>query len=186
MTKKPLGILIDARSKISLSQFQLALWTWLFLSTTLAVAFANHTMNIEWDSSLWALLGISVSSGVGALMVKHVKMGEPFPERIPEGDLPVELTTKGLLHVEKDGKTTNFLNIFQAEEVSELENGTPIVDITKVQMFFFTIVGIVGYIQALWEPFIVTDDEVTKIPILTASLTTITSLSKRSYERDNL
>ena len=40
------GVLIDSRGKMSLSRFQLSVWSWLIISTFFAVGRAFRTMNI--------------------------------------------------------------------------------------------------------------------------------------------
>lgn len=68
--------------------------------------------------------------------------------------------------------------MFQAEEILEHK----IVDFTKVQVFFFTIMGIMGYVQALWEPFSpISPGEVLEFPALSTSLTTIIGISHAGY-----
>ena len=177
VTKKPFGILIDTRNKISLSQFQLFLWTWLFTSAFLAVAFTKRTMNIELDPSLWALMGISVGSGVGSLMVKGYKKGLDPSEKIKQEITPHR---EGVIHVEQNKEKASFWNMFQSEEVLEYK----IVDFTKVQMFFFTIMAVLGYFQVLWGIDFEQIKDMTKplkFPALSTSLTTMVGISHAGY-----
>lgn len=89
--KGPAGVLIDpARNMMSLSRFQVVLWTWLILSAFIAVALARvwdartnpdayvpkpaestearpksaEPLGIQLPALLWALMGISVTSSV--------------------------------------------------------------------------------------------------------------------------
>ena len=66
------GVLIDSRNKVSLSQFQIVLWTWILLSGFITIALARVFAGVEdplgvtWDQHLWGLLGISLGSAVSA------------------------------------------------------------------------------------------------------------------------
>src|SRR5262245_20912403 len=66
------GVLIDERNKMSLSRFQLVLWTALLLSAFLAIAIARvregmvaDPLSIALPQELWMLMGISTASLVG-------------------------------------------------------------------------------------------------------------------------
>lgn len=91
------GILIDpASNMISLSRFQVTLWTWLLLSTFMTVALGRialvyqqtdratqqctvngiactEPLAIELPPLLWALMGISLTSATGSPLLKTVK-----------------------------------------------------------------------------------------------------------------
>lgn len=70
ITGQYLGILIDDRNRMSLSRFQLVLWTIVILSSWLAAAIWNLAINppaanplgIAIPGQIWALLGISTTS----------------------------------------------------------------------------------------------------------------------------
>ena len=75
-----LGILIDARNRISLSRFQIILWTILVLSAFLAIALprslpggTEQPLNISFPTELLAALGISTASLAGSSFVKNNK-----------------------------------------------------------------------------------------------------------------
>ncbi len=82
VTNRAIGILIDIRNKISLSQFQIVLWTWVLLSGFSAIVIARLVAGVEdplgvsWDERLWGLLGISLASAVASGAVKNVKKGK--------------------------------------------------------------------------------------------------------------
>src|SRR5450631_2072402 len=64
----PFGILIGDLNVVSLARFQMAVWTALILGAYMAHAFARirkgdgmDALNIEIDSPLWILMGISTT-----------------------------------------------------------------------------------------------------------------------------
>ena len=79
------GILIDERKKMTLSRFQLVMWTLIVLSAFLTIAleriYASATgttiadpLAIAIPSELWALLGISTASLVGSPLILRTKV----------------------------------------------------------------------------------------------------------------
>lgn len=144
INKTPWGILIDSRQKMSLSRFQLALWTLLLLSALFAVAWAHKTLAIELKSEVWALMGITIGSGAGAVIVKGTKEGkEPASAvRAAIGATP----RVGVLHQNQQVSQASLADMFKGEEVGDHDY----IDIGKVQMFFFTLAAVLGYAGALW------------------------------------
>ena len=77
-----MGILINERKLMSLSRFQMALWTLMILSAyfTMAVgrikAGVPNPLAIEIDPQLWAVLGISTASLIGSPLISSVKKGK--------------------------------------------------------------------------------------------------------------
>ncbi len=54
--RRPLGILIDAQNRMSLSRLQIVLWSWLLISAFFSIALARKTLNIEMDPEILAAL----------------------------------------------------------------------------------------------------------------------------------
>lgn len=140
ITGRPLGILIDSRRRISLSRFQLITWSWLILSAIFAVAIANQTSNIVIAPDIWALMGISLGSTAGAIIIKGTQAAKQ-----PKG----KKTPMGLLYRESDSKKAALSDMFKGEEITDYNY----VDITKVQMFFFTVAILLSYAWTLWSVF---------------------------------
>ena len=73
------GLLIDNRNKMSLSRFQMTLWTLVILSGYLAAALVNifkgspDPLAIALQPELWILMGISTASLVGSPLIKSTK-----------------------------------------------------------------------------------------------------------------
>ena len=153
--KSVFGILVDSRNKMSLSQFQVTLWTVVLTSSVFAVALANRTMNIGLDQTLWALLGISIGSASGAVLIKGQK-------------------NSLLLTASKP----NWRDMFRGEEKPDFEY----VDIGKVQMFLFTLAVLLGYGWELWFWNIVpTQDGRIQFPVITGELVTFLGISHAGY-----
>lgn len=166
-----LGVLVDSRCKMSLSRFQLVLWTWLFVSSFFAIAWARKTMNVDMDPELWALMGISVASAAGSVIIKGTK-GAMEPKSATSVD------RRGLLIINKEQKKASLLDMFKGEEITDHEY----VDISKVQMFFFTAAAWLGYVGILWTAALSPNAEgLVKFPALSASLVTLIGISHAGY-----
>lgn len=138
--KNPLGVLVDSRNRMSLSRLQIILWTILFISAFITIAISNQTMDIYLGSELWALMGISTGSVAGASIIKGTKSAqEPAPR--------LGLIAAPRIGVLAKADRPRFSDMFKSEEVTN----SAYVDISKVQMFFFTIAALIGYIIVLTD-----------------------------------
>ena len=175
INKRPLGILIDARCKMSLSRLQVVLWSWLLISAFFAAAVTFTTMNIEMDAQIWALMGISVGSAAGSVIVKGTKANKQPAEAVPEAQRA--MSRQGVLPMNAESKQANLGDLFKGEELADYAH----VDIAKVQMFFFTLATVLGYAAVLWTfPFEV-QEGVLKFPELSSSLVTLLGISHAGY-----
>lgn len=119
-------ILIDQRNRISLSRFQVVLWSVLVISAVISEGIVNamwtvdQPLNLAIPSALWVLLGMSAGSAVVAPAVLSTK-----------GD---QLQTKALgAHAWSD--------MFYGDDKANSDQ----VDFSKVQQFFLTVVLVVAY-----------------------------------------
>jgi hypothetical protein len=134
-----LGILIDERNRISLSRFQIVLWTILIVSAFTAIALQTHQMAIYLPPELWALMAIATGSTAGSAIIKATKAAQqPTPAVLADPNIPAPVNRLGVLFAAPKPK---FTDMFRGEELLDANY----VDIAKVQMFFFTIAAIVGY-----------------------------------------
>ena len=171
------GILIDSRSKMSLSRFQLFLWTWLFVSSFFAIMLAKKTLNIEMAPELWALMGISLGSTAGAVIVKGTKEART-PDAGKVDQSTMDLPRRGLLVRNKVPGEASLLDMFKGEEITEHDY----VDISKVQMFFFTIAAWLGFVLVLWSTKLVMNNAGALVfPALSPSLVTMIGISHVGY-----
>lgn len=130
-----LGILIDERQRFSLTHFQTVLWTLVFLSLLIAIILAryvdvdtrNNALNIEIPPEVLTLAGITGGSAVLTTAVKS-----PRTEKI-----------RKLMQEDESIHYSHFSQIFMVEEGKLTDK---VVDITKFQNFFLTLIAVIGYI----------------------------------------
>jgi hypothetical protein len=129
-----LGILIDDRNEMSLSRFQMALWTLLILSAFLGMVFVNvynHMNPLQAMSSivipptLLVLMGISTTSLVGAPLILSIKQSA---NQLIDTKLG-------------SGEKASFIDLFLGDDRA---NGKRI-DLGKLQMFYFTVILALAY-----------------------------------------
>ena len=134
-----LGILVDARGRMSLTHLQLTLWTILVVSL-ISGAFwgrllsgVDNALEFGVPSEVLGLMGISVSSAVAATVAKSAKDNDPEASaRIAVGDKP------------------RFSQIFLMEEGALADE---VIDITKFQNFAFTIILVLAYLTVAIDAF---------------------------------
>ncbi len=153
---RPFGALIDARNLISLSRFQLVLWTVVVLTcfATFALARISYgvpdALKISIDPMLLSLMGISATSFVASpLILSNKKDKEPEPDTLVktaaksgETAEQVDDNRQGTLYANTNPADARITDMFQGDEVGN----TMHVDIAKVQMFFFTLLTVVTYL----------------------------------------
>lgn len=164
---RPAGILINERNLISLSRFQLVMWTIIILSAYLTAAIGRihggaigDALAIGLDPKLWALLGISTTSLIGTPLLQSTKKAQnPDPKEVaktetalaakgdPEPKEVIADNSQGVLYANADIKDAAFSDMFEGDEVGN----TAYVDVSKVQMFFFTIVAGLSYGMDLFQ-----------------------------------
>jgi hypothetical protein len=146
------GVIIDQRNRISLSRFQLVVWTLLVVSAVLTEGTLNtfwlkvgdEPLNLAIPSQLWILLGLSAGSAVAAPIVLGTKNGTLY-------------TNSPRNHAWSD--------MFYGDETGNYDQ----VDFSKVQQFFFTLILVVVYAV-----------EITKI-MMTPGVPPGTTLSARLF-----
>jgi hypothetical protein len=141
-----LGVLIDNRRKMSLSRFQAVLWTLLILSAFLAAALTNiplvnnptDALSIRIPPELLAILGISVISLAGASLILNNKK----PELVDRNSASADPSDR-----------PSWVDMFKGDDVANADY----LDLSKVQMFCFTLVLVLVYSVALASMFMVID-----------------------------
>ncbi len=158
------GAFIDDLNTISLSRLQLILWTVVVVSGFMAAAFANvlvagvaNPLGIAIPSQLLQVLGISTASFIGATLI-----AEPKKNATPNVDDqtlaaktatvaaqnnvdPSNITTTGVLISKKSPQDARWSDLVMGQEIA---NGAHL-DISRVQMLFFTLVLVAAYTVAL-------------------------------------
>jgi hypothetical protein len=150
------GVLIDGRNKISLSRFQLIVWTVIVLSGLTVAAVANamndpHPLNIAIPAELLAAIGISTTALVGSPLLLATKTSRaPNPDEFAQNtqilaqqqDAPPPVVAKGQVVANLDPRDAQWADMFRGEETGNY----PQLDVGKIQMFYFTLVvaGVYG------------------------------------------
>lgn len=208
VTKHYSGALIDDRKKMSLARFQLLVWTVIVLSAFLTIALEriyageSDPLAIAIPPQLWALLGISATSFVGApAILSTKKKKEPTDTAkdkialllVEQGRAPDKDTAKkivddnvkifGTLSFNADISKANFSNMFTGDEQMN-EN---LVDMAKVQKFFFTLIIAFSYMVLLAQLIMKTDASLlTSFPALDDSLVALLGISSAGYLTDKV
>lgn len=188
------GILINDRNLMSLSRFQMILWTVLILSAFLTAAIERihwggtaDALAIALDEKLWMLLGISTASLVATPLVQSTKkVQQPQPDAIvkaadalKESPGKIAANAQGVLYANSDAKDAAITDMFEGEEVGN----TAYIDVSKVQMFFFTLIAVLSYGVVLfgwlsgWKALL----NPAAFPVLSAGLIAILGISHAGF-----
>ena len=158
------GVLIDDRNVISLSRFQMLLWTVIVLSGFIVAAFCNLYVGVESPlaiqvpNTLWLLMGISTTSLVGTPLVLNQKknkqpLAQSFNETVKlladQGMKPADVINVGQVIGNARPSLALWSDMFTGDETS---NGAHL-DLSKVQMFFFTLIIALTYCAAWLQMF---------------------------------
>lgn len=152
------GIFINDRRLMSLSRFQLALWTLLILSAYFAIFIGRlragtiaEPLAIDIDWKLWVVMGISGTSLVGRSLITGKKSGvEPVDikfeantaaKALKEDQSEIEKNRIGVLYANRCIADAQYTDMFEGDEM----RNTRYIDLAKLQMFFFTIIALFSY-----------------------------------------
>jgi hypothetical protein len=152
------GLLIDSRNRMSLSRFQLLLWTVLVLSAFLTVAMFNiredpmaDPLNIKVPAQVWGLLGLSTTSFVTAATIKSQKKNLEVTQEAKDkttaalenvGDNWNKLADpQGALVAYEQPENASVSDLFKGDEVIS----AAYFDLGKVQVFLFTLIVVFAY-----------------------------------------
>jgi len=193
---RPAGILINERNLISLSRFQMVLWTVLILSAYLVAALGrlkaggvSEALNITLDEKLWGLLGISTASLVGTPLIQSTKNTQAPKDtevaktatKLNEGQDEIRKNSQGVLYANPSIQDAAFSDMFEGDEVGN----TAYVDLAKVQMFFFTMIAGLSYGAELYKWILANgfaaDIHRTDFPYLSGSLIALLGISHAGY-----
>ena len=163
-TNRPLGILINERNLMSLSRFQMVVWTVLILGAYLTFALARikamaaglpsenpitDALAIQIDWHLWALMGISTTSLVGApLILSAKKSQEPTAAATQksatmnhETQTDIANNKQGTLYANTHLSDARLTDMFEGDELID----TARIDLAKLQMFYFTLIAAICF-----------------------------------------
>lgn len=190
---KALGILVSERNTMSLSRFQTVLWTVIVLAAYFTISLeriragAADPMAIAIDWRLWTLMGISLTSLIGSpLILSNKRLKEPSSESDFEKTAKlcgktveyVKTNAKGLLYANLNPKDAEFTDIFEGDEVAD----TGYLDVSKVQMFFFTVIAALIYEFLILHTLLTVDSkDITSFPVLSEGFLAILGMSHAGY-----
>jgi hypothetical protein len=168
-----LGWMVNEQFRMSLSRLQMALWTLVVLSGFLAAALANlaaghieEALDIAIPPELWATMGISTTSLVGSSLILTEKKKEKtnkdealrgmveFGLLAEDADpatatAAVEQRTSGQLQRNTNPSQARLYDLVSGEEVGNFS----VLDLTRLQNLFFTLVLVGAYAATLGNLF---------------------------------
>ncbi len=195
ITGRALGILINERKLMSLSRFQLVVWTGLIVSGFFVIALerihsavAVQPLAIGIDWQIWALLGISTASFVGTPLLntnkkskepRKVELVKKTATRFNEHEDDVEHNREGILYGNSSIAFARFTDMFQGDELANAQ----LVDVAKLQLFFFTIVVAIAYGTQLFQLIAYGDLDLpgVRLPVLQDGLLALMGVSHAGY-----
>lgn len=194
LQQNALGIFISERNLMSLARFQLACWTVLICSAFVAIglarvfATAEDPLGIAIPSELWQILGISTASTVGAsLVLKNKTTKEPANEekvvqkvaaQTEETPEAVQSNRQGVAYANPSPKDARITDMFEGDELAN----TAHIDVSKVQMFFFTLVAIIAYGVNIYQYMVDnTPETLNTFPALSSGLVAVLGISHAAY-----
>lgn len=157
-TRRVAGCLIDARKRMSLSRFQLMCWTLLVLSAFITAVLYNIQVNpsgqamlVAIPEALWVVMGISTTSLVASpllLMATNDKIAKDNPpQNTPEKETKAKPT--GAASCNDCMTKARWSDLLQGE--TNANDG--VLDIARVQMFYFTLIALLMYTYLLVDTF---------------------------------
>ncbi len=179
---RPLGVLIDERKVMSLSRLQIIIWTVILLSAYFTIASARihagvvDPLAIKLDWQLWALMGISSASLVGTPLIISQKKAKAIAQTETYKGVEKD-QIEGIVFVNRENKDAKFTDMFEGDEVKNQGH----IDMSKVQMFFFTIISALSYIALLFNMLSVEPSNIAKFPEVSEGLLAILAISHSAY-----
>jgi hypothetical protein len=195
------GVLIDEQNKMSLSRFQLAFWTVLLLGSYLTAALYNvrsgceNPLTIAMPEELWALMGISSTSLVASPFIAYTKSTKEVDPTKAQAQLQAQeqqiasrlgpavrsdqplVETRGQLVANVRPEYSQWSDMFKSCVVGAGD----ILDLAKVQMFFFTLVVGVAYAINLGAVFGTKAAFINQFPALHAGMVGLLGISHATY-----
>ncbi len=194
------GLLIDERNMMSLSRLQMFLWTALVLSAFLTAALSNiaskqtDPLAIAVPVELWALLGISTTSLVATPLVLNSKktaalseaeatqqksdLAQIASQRKQTGKAGCDVVShQGKLVRYSRPEYAHFSDMFKGDEVATGAH----LDLSKVQMFYFTLILVLAYAVALGTMFAASSGSITTFPAVDASMVALLGISHAGH-----
>ena len=190
--RRPLGVLIDYRNLMSLARFQCILWTIIVLAGFLAMVAmrmrfpiaGQAAMDVAIPPELWALLGISTASLVGAPLILQNKIDKtPTQDAMQRASETLDKSSPAMANVNSMGtlyrnsslQDARITDMLQGDEISNIAY----LDMAKVQMLLFTVIGALVYCGAVYNTLVIRD--LAHMPALSQGMVTLLGISHAGY-----
>ena len=151
-----LAVFITPMNTMSLSRTQTVLWTVLVTASFITIAFERLGANVAnpldftVPGTLLGLMGISLTSAVASSAVMSGKAAKPASAaQVQQAAQKTNETVEpcGTLFGYKDRSRASFMDLFEGDELGDAHT----IDLGKIQMFFFTVVGACVYLGQMYS-----------------------------------
>jgi len=197
------GVFIDKDNRISLSRFQLVVWTILLVSALFTAGLTNamppdavvDPLNIRIPPEIWALLGLGAFTAVAAPAIKENKRGAV--NQVPLTDRAQAQQSAAGLALQSDQKLASPAHFDGRVLVKETSTdarwidmimgdyeGGAYVDVSKLQKLAFTILVVTVYGMGLWQILAGTAPVIRDFPAVDAGLLALLGISHAAYLAD--
>ena len=189
------GIFINERKLMSISRFQIAMWTLIILSAYFAIYIGRlregsveDPLAIAIDWNLWIVMGLSGASFVGKSLISG-KKGAMRPadtefesmkaaKDLKENQDDIKENRIGVLYANKCIRDARFTDMFEHDEM----RNTRFIDMGKLQMFFFTVVALLSYGTLLFQVIYTQDPaQINALPEVSEGLVAILAISHAGF-----
>jgi hypothetical protein len=200
IVERPLGVLINEQNVMSLSRFQMAVWTIVVIASYFAYAFvrvrlagtgvldtkaAGDPLNVNIDAHLLALMGISATSFVASPYILGTKKNQTPDDGVAaktaqisgESAEEVETNRQGTLYANSNLADARVTDMFQGDEVGD----TMHIDMAKVQMFFFTVIAAIAYLLLVFRNLRAPGQDLSSLPALPDGIVYAIGISHAGY-----
>jgi hypothetical protein len=200
VVQRPLGVLIDEQNIMSLSRFQMAVWTVVVIASYFAYALMRmksagfaaidlkstaDPLNVVIDPHLLVLMGISATSFVASPLILGTKKDQtPDPAAVVKTALvagesleDVETNRQGTLYANSSINDARVTDMFQGDEVGN----TMHLDMAKVQMFFFTVIAALAYLILVFRNLKTPGQDLSSLPTLSDGVVYALGISHAGY-----
>ena len=158
-TRRVAGCLIDARNRMSLSRFQLICWTLLVLSAFITAVLYNIQVNLSGQAmlvaipeALWVVMWISTTSLIGSPLLLKTTKDELAKDKLPPGtsEKDAKVLLPGAASCNDCMTEARWSELLQGETNAN----DRVLDIARVQMFYFTWIALLMYTYLLVDTFV--------------------------------
>ncbi|HXQ81344.1 MAG TPA: hypothetical protein VN775_08535 [Opitutaceae bacterium] len=197
---RPMGVLINEQNIMSLSRFQMAVWTIVVIASYFsyallrikAVGFAAidptnkfDPLDITIDPHLLLLMGMSATSFVASPLILGTKKDKEPDTAVTaktaqvsgDSQAEVEDNRQGTLYANTGIADARLTDLFQGDELGN----TMHIDMAKVQMFFFTVISALAYLILVYRNLKAPAQDLGNLPVLSDGVVYALGISHAGY-----